>query len=121
MFHTRHLAALGFALAASASVWAEFGSFLQFFINGVAPKISRTSPAKQCELCFDAFAMLHSGQSKTPVYVAERLSKAQLLDANGEVRTNRFYDDAQLPNADRSRLEDYKARITTYNGVEVRF
>lgn len=120
MFQIRHLAALAFTLVASASAQAGFGSCPQFFVNGVAPIISSASPAKQRELCFDAFAVLHSGQSKTAVYVVERLNKAQLLDANGEKRTNRFYEEARLPNADRSRLEDYKARITR-DDVEVRF
>lgn len=120
MFHTRHLAALAFALVASASAQAGFESCPQFFVNGNVPKVSSASPTNQREICFDAFAVLHSGQSKTPVYVVERLNRAQLLDAKGEERTNRFYEEARLPNADRSRLEDYKARIK-HNNVEVRF
>jgi endonuclease G len=64
--------------------------------------------------------VLHSGQSKTSVYVAERLNKAQLLDANGEKRTNRLYEEARLANSDRSRLEDYKARFIR-NDLEVWF
>ena len=93
---------------------------LNFFVNGSPPKVPNASPAKQRELCFDAFAILHSGQSKTPAYVVEKLSKAQLSDAKGEVRTNRFYEEARLRSAERSRLEDYKER-TVENGVEVRF
>lgn len=120
MLPTRHLAAFAFTLVASVSAHAGFESCPQFFVNGTPPKVSNTSPLKQRELCFDAFAILHSGQSKTAVYVVEKLSKAQLSDANGEVRTNKFYEEARLPSADRSRLEDYKARISQ-NGVEVRF
>lgn len=58
-------------------------------------------------LCYDAFAILHSGESKTPVYVAERLNKAAVADAD-EKRTNRFFPDARLRAAERATLGDYK-------------
>lgn len=51
--------------------------------------------------------MLHSGESKTPVYVAERLNRKILEDAN-EKRADRFFADARLPAAERAELEDYK-------------
>ena len=120
MLQTRYFVAFAFALAASVSAHAGFESCPKFFVNGSPPKVSNASPAKQRELCFDAFAILHSGQSKTAVYVVEKLSKSQLSDAKGEARTNKFYEEARLPIADRSRLEDYKGRINQ-NGVEVRF
>lgn len=120
MLQTRYLAAFAFALVASVSAHAGFENCPQFFVNGAPPKVSNASPSKQRELCFDAFAILHSGQSKTPVYVVEKLSKSQLSDAKGEKRTNKFYEEARLPGADRSRLEDYKGRISQ-NGLEVRF
>jgi endonuclease G len=59
-------------------------------------------------LCFDAYAVLHSGATHTPVFSVERLTKAQLTDAKDEERTNRFYPEARLPMLDRAQLEDYK-------------
>lgn len=58
-------------------------------------------------MCYDAFAILHSGESKTPVYVAQRLKRASVEDAD-EKRTNRFFADARLPSAGKATLEDYK-------------
>ena len=61
----------------------------------------------QRALCYDAFAILHSGESKTAVYVAQKLNRASVLDAD-EKRTNRFFADARLRPAERATLEDYK-------------
>jgi endonuclease G len=77
----------------------------QFFANGRAP-VLREQP-KLRALCYDAFAVLHSGQSKTPVFVAQRLNKTLVADAD-EKRTNRFYSDARLPRDERAELDDYK-------------
>lgn len=121
MFQLLQIALFSIALVAPFSATAAgFEKCPQFFVNGSAPKVSKSSPERQRELCFDSFAVLHSGQSKTPVYVVEKLNRAQLSDAKGEVRTNRFYEEARLPGADRSRLEDYKGRVNQ-NGLEVRF
>ena len=52
--------------------------------------------------------MLHSGSTKTPLYVAERINHAALMDARGEKRATRFFPDARLPRAERAMLVDYK-------------
>lgn len=80
----------------------------QFFIGGVSPRFPQAQALKARPLCYEAFAILHSGVTKTPVFVAKRLNKAQLNDAKGEKRTNRFFADARLPYAKRAQLEDYK-------------
>lgn len=59
------------------------------------------------ELCYDAFAILHSGKTKTPVFVAQKLNRALVADAD-EKRTDRFFADARLPSAERAQLSDYK-------------
>jgi len=60
------------------------------------------------ELCFDDFAVLHSGTTRTPVYAVERMNRQSLLDARDEKRTDHFYPEARLPSGDRSSLEDYR-------------
>lgn len=64
-------------------------------------------PGSLRELCFEAFAVLHSGQSKTPVWVAQRLTPEGLNAAQQTERTGRFYQEARLPEAERARLDDY--------------
>ena len=83
----------------------NFSACPQFFANGIAPEL-KEHPLQRA-LCYDAFAVLHSGESKTPVFVAERLNRAA-ISATGERRTNRFYPEARLRSAERATLEDYK-------------
>lgn len=63
---------------------------------------------KPRELCYDAFAVLHSGLAKTPVFVAERLSRAQLENDKSGKRTDKFFADARIPRGERAELDDYK-------------
>lgn len=63
---------------------------------------------KPMALCSDHFAVLYSQASKTPMVVVERLTAAQLRDAKGEQRTNRFYADPRVPKDGRAELNDYR-------------
>ncbi len=83
----------------------QFSACRQFFADGIAPSVPQAP--MQRELCYDAFAILHSGTSKTPVFVAERLNRATVESAN-EKRTNKFFADARLPRSERAELSDYK-------------
>lgn len=57
-------------------------------------------------MCYDAFAILYSGESKKAVFVAEKLNHHSLSEAN-QKRTNQFFPDVRLPSAERANLEDY--------------
>lgn len=92
--------------AAPAEQVAGFAQCRQFF-PGELPRLPGLQERLPRDLCYDAFAILHSGRSKTPVFVVERLTREQLADAGDEVRTNRFFADARLPSAERAQLEDY--------------
>jgi endonuclease G len=99
-------AALLLSAYATASYAAEnFAACPQFFANAKSPvlKLQATDRA----LCYDAFAILHSGESKTAVFVAQRLNRASVADAD-EKRKDRFFPDARLRSAERAELEDYK-------------
>jgi len=96
---------LGLAVAVPSDAAEDFAACRQFFANG-KPPIVAPRPTHRA-LCYDAFAILHSGESKTPVFVAEKLNRAAILDAD-EKRTNKFFADSRLRSAERATLEDYK-------------
>lgn len=82
-----------------------FAACRHFFAGGQSPTVP---PQPQLRpLCFDAFAILHSGQHKTPVFVAQKLNRAQ-LDHGAPPRHDRFYAEARLPRAERAELDDYR-------------
>ena len=98
---------MAFALACSGASNAteNFSSCLRFFANGKPPLVA-ARPTHRA-LCYDAFAILHSGESKTAVYVAEKLSRQSIADAD-EKRSNRFFADARLRSSERAELHDYQ-------------
>lgn len=91
--------------ATAAAVSGDFAECASFFANGQPPAV-QPQPRLRA-LCYDAFAVLHNGSTKTPMFVAQRLNRALVEDAD-EKRSNRFYADARLPRAERAELEDYK-------------
>ncbi len=46
---------------------------------------------KATGLCFDHFADIYSGESKTPIVTVERLNRASIQEAQVEERTNAFF------------------------------
>lgn len=99
------------AAGTSSSAIAGFERCLEFFPHRAIPELPARFPLKTRELCFSDFAILYSGDSKTPVYAVERLNKQRL--ARKAKRNDRFYEEARLPSRERSTLADYKA---TYSG-----
>ncbi len=92
--------------ATGPRVQTNFAQCRQFFPGGQPPVVP-AGPALR-ELCFSSFAILHSGQTKTPVFVAERLNRQMLIQGQGIGRADRFYTEARLPAAERAELDDYR-------------
>lgn len=103
----RYLLSIALTLGVAAQSHADegFAACPQFFAQEAPPVVEKRP--MQRALCFDAFAILHSGESKTPVLVAQRLNRASVADAD-EKRTNRFFADARLRSVERATLEDYQ-------------
>ena len=78
------------------------------YLNGIAPDIQNAKLAvKARELCFDNFVVMHSGITMTPLWVAEHLTRINLLSAKGMERHDNFHHEEQLPASERSELSDY--------------
>ena len=76
--------------------------------GGVAPDITRPALAAQVrELCFDGYAVLHSGVSRTPLAAAEHLTRRRIQQAREMERDDAFHAEARLPEDERARLVDY--------------
>ena len=92
-------------VATPSSATAAFSQCPQFFAQGQPPVVAERPLLRA--LCYDAFAILHNGSTRTPLFVAQRLNRALVDDAD-EKRTNKFFADARLPRAERAELSDYK-------------
>lgn len=106
MSRTHHLA---FFLVAclSTPTWA-FTQCPTYFAAGVAPTITNTKLKQRTqEVCFEAYAVLHSGISRTPLYSAEHLTRDKLEAAKTLSRKDSFHPEATLPARDRAELSDY--------------
>lgn len=77
---------------------------------GNAPTSLMLFPAERrvTGLCSNNFAIIHSEQTRTPLLAVERLTRAQLSDAQDEDRTDKFYPDPRLKASQRANLDAYK-------------
>ncbi|GJE18466.1 DNA/RNA non-specific endonuclease [Methylobacterium marchantiae] len=78
------------------------------FARGQAPVLVNLKLARDTtSLCYEAFAVLHSGVSRTPVYASESLTRASIARARTIDRTDSFHEEERLPETARARLDDY--------------
>jgi endonuclease G len=80
----------------------------EHFASGKAPDVLRPALAAQVSvLCFEGYAVLHSGVSRTPLAVAEHLTRARMAAARETQREGNFHEEQKLPPEERARLADY--------------
>ena len=78
------------------------------FVGGKAPDLANPSLApKTRELCYERFGLLHSGTTRTALWVGERLTRDGIADAREMARVNAFHAEPRLPESERSELSDY--------------
>lgn len=81
-----------------------------FYADHTAPELVNPKlEASTRPLCFRAFAVLHSGITRTPLYVAEHLTRTSIEAARAlDTRDSRFHPEARLPPEERGELSDYR-------------
>jgi len=81
----------------------------QHFAAGQRPVVTnpKLQPRTQ-EICFKAFAVLHSGLSRTPLYAPEHLTRQNMKNAAKLSRKDSFHAEDALPESDRAELSDYE-------------
>jgi endonuclease G len=80
----------------------------QHFADGTPPIITKESLTSKTQmLCFEGYAVMHSGVSRTPIWSAEHLTAKRIEAAKGLKRHNTFHAEEQLPPRDRAKLADY--------------
>jgi endonuclease G len=99
---------LGLAITTAFAAETGFEQCRNLFADGNPPALLHQENLRPRALCFSAFAVLHSGISRTPIFVAERLNREVLLDAKNNQRTNRFFAEARMPRGERAELDDYE-------------
>lgn len=96
---------LGLLLATTV---AHAATCSEQFVSGQRPVISNPKmTVKYRELCNQAYAVGHSGITRTPLWATEHLTRDRLFDAKGLKRSNSFRTDSRLPYNERAELSDY--------------
>lgn len=80
----------------------------EHFAEGKAPDLLNPRLAAGARArCFEAFAVLHSAATRTPLYAAEHLTAARIRAARRTPRTGEFHAEPALPPSERADLADY--------------
>ena len=80
----------------------------QHYAGGTAPTITKATLRPQTrEVCFLAYGVMHSGLSRTPLWSAEHLVRANVEAAQTLARRDSFHAELSLPASDRAELSDY--------------
>lgn len=78
------------------------------FFQKATPEFTRKAlQASSVGLCFEAFAVMHSGVSKTPLWSAQHLSRDSLKAAKAVKREDSFHAEEALPPKHGAELSDY--------------
>jgi endonuclease G len=80
----------------------------QFFPHGNAPDLVNPKLLpKTRTICYSAFAVLHSGITRTPLWAAEHLTRNGLKAVVATERKDTFQEESRLPPDERADLDDY--------------
>ncbi len=95
-------------LAATTLAHAASSQCPTRFFGGHAPDLYNAKLEHNTKaLCFDAYAVLFSGVSLTPLWSAEHITRQSVEAARDLVRTDTFHEEAALSGMPHPTLEDY--------------
>ncbi|MES2534708.1 MAG: DNA/RNA non-specific endonuclease [Pseudomonadota bacterium] len=104
----KRLFLLFIALFVSQGALAQSTRCPEHFAGGASPQfINQKLAARTTALCFEAFAVMHSGISRTPIWSAEHLTANSVEEAKSLKRRNTFHPEHRMPREDRAELRDY--------------
>ncbi len=99
------LALLAFSVNASAAPTACPG----MFAGGQAPDLLSVPLATRSHaLCYESYAVLESGVTRTGLWSAEHLTRESVTLAEEQAHIKAFHPDASIGHVDRAELEDYQ-------------
>lgn len=106
--------AIGLSVTVVASLflsplsYAERAQCSAHYLKGLRPSIPLPSlQQKTKEICFSAFGVMYSGQTKTPLWAAYKLTPQRIKKASRIKRNDSFAPYTELPKSWRSELADY--------------
>lgn len=95
-------------LLLSSAALAQTTGCDRHFFQKAPPEFTRKAlQASTVGLCFEAFSVMHSGVSKTPLWAAERLTRDSLKAAREVPRDDSFHAEETLPPKHGAELTDY--------------
>ena len=78
------------------------------FYGGIYPEFINAKLSKNTQsLCFDGFAVMYSGVTRTPLWSAEYLDRKRLNQAKLIDREDSFHEESRLPTSMRAKVADY--------------
>lgn len=98
-----------FMLAIVPQAYAEdLSQCNQSFYAGIYPEFTNAKLGNNTQtLCFDGFAVMYSGVTRTPLWSAEYLDRNRLNQAKSIDRDDSFHEESRLPQSMRAKVADY--------------
>lgn len=86
----------------------QFSDCQHMFYGAIEPDYIEPKLTKNTyPLCFNGFAVMYSGVSRTPLWSAEALTRDRLYQADELPRNDSFHQEMRLPAYARASLDDY--------------
>ena len=81
----------------------------EHYWQGQTPVISKPAMQKKIRpLCFNGFAVMHSGVTRTPLWAAHHLTATEIKSARELDRQDSFRAEDRIPAKERAELSDYR-------------